>query len=199
MSEICGDDHGFQSELVTFIPRLRAFARTLTGRHAAGEDLAQETVMRAWKARATFEPGTNMEAWLFRILRNAHVSGIRRNARTPQGELGLVEHTLAGVDDPSATVALNDLRQALNRLSDEQREALVLIGAGGWSYEEAAAHAGCAVGTMKSRVHRARRLLAAYVDGGLVRRDTLPASQALQSLIGQSDPPRRVAAGAEVR
>ena len=179
------DDDRFKAEMLVFIPRLRAFARTLTGRYAAADDLAQETVMRAWRARASFELGTNMEGWLFRILRNAHISGLRRDRMTtdwgPRADEA--ERNLPSIDDPSATVHLNDLRQALNRLTREQREALVLVGASGWSYEEAAEHAGCPVGTMKSRVFRARRILATYVEQGCITRDGIPASQAAPTLM----------------
>lgn len=179
------DDERFKTEMLAYIPRLRAFARTLTGRYAAADDLAQETVLRAWRSRASFELGTNMEGWLFRILRNVHISGIRRDRWTTDWGPGAdeAERSLTSVDDPSAGVRLNDLRQALNRLSEEQREALVLVGASGWSYEEAAEHAGCPIGTMKSRVFRARRTLAAYVEQGHVARDGVPASQAMPRLM----------------
>ena len=177
------DEDRFRTELLSYVPRLRAFARALAGSVAAGEDLAQDTVLRAWRARGSFTLGTNMEGWLFRILRNLHISGVRSaSARSARLSSEAAVEGLVAVDDPSAGVALNDLRLALNRLSPEQREALILIGASGWSYEEAAAHAGCPVGTMKSRVFRARRTLASHLDSGTVQRDLHSASTALARL-----------------
>lgn len=183
----------FRSDLIQYVPRLRAFARTLAGDHAMGEDLAQETVMRAWRARESFTPDSNMEAWLFRILRNLNISRLRRSKRAVEEDLELSSWRLAAHDDPSAGVSLNDLRQAMNRLPPEQREALVLIGAGGWSYEEAAAYAECPLGTMKSRVFRARRALAAFIEDGRVLRDTVRAGDAMGKLL------RRVAKAESAR
>lgn len=182
-----GDEDRFKDELISFVPRLRAFACALARSHAAGEDLAQETVMRAWRGRDGFTPGTNMEAWLFRILRNLHISGLRRGKRSPVLEMDGRVETVAGADDPGAGLQLNDLRRALNRLPVEQREALILVGASGWSYEEAAAHAGCPLGTMKSRVFRARRTLAANIDSGQVLRDTDTPPDALASMMAMAD------------
>lgn len=182
-----GDEDRFKDELISFVPRLRAFACALARSHAAGEDLAQEAVMRAWRGREGFTPGTNMEAWLFRILRNLHISGLRRGKRSPVLEMDGRVEAVAGADDPGAGLQLNDLRRALNRLPVEQREALILVGASGWSYEEAAAHAGCPLGTMKSRVFRARRTLAANIDNGQVIRDTDAPPDALTSMMALAD------------
>ena len=173
----------FRSDLIGYVPRLRAFARTLAGDYAHGEDLAQEAVMRAWRARDSFTPGTNMEAWLFRILRNQHISRLRQSKRAVEEDLELSSWRLAGPDDPSAGVLINDLRQAMNRLPPEQREALVLVGAAGWSYEEAAAYVECPVGTMKSRVFRARRALADLIAEGRVLRDSVRAGDAMGKLL----------------
>ena len=173
----------FRADLIGYAPRLRAFGRTLTGEHALGEDLAQEALARAWRSRTTFQPGTNMEAWLFRILRNLHVSGLRRAKRGKEEDLELSGWRLAAVDDPSASVSLNDVRRALNRLPPDQQEALVLVGAGGWSYEDAAAYARCPLGTMKSRVFRARRALVAAVEEGRVLHDAVRACDAMGKLL----------------
>ncbi len=181
MSDV--EDARFRAELLRHTPRLRAFARTLARDHAAGEDLAQEAVMRAWRARDSFTPDSNMEAWLFRILRNAHISRMRQAKRAHEEDLELSSWRLAATDDPSAGVSLNDLRQAMNRLPPDQQEALVLVGAGGWSYEEAAAYAECPLGTMKSRVFRARRALAVYVAEGRVVRDAVKAGEAMGKLL----------------
>ncbi len=176
-------DAEFTSDLLRHVPRLRAFARFLTGEHARGEDLAQEALTRAWRGRHTFAAETNMEAWLFRILRNTHISGLRRSKRVLEEDLELSSWRLASNDDPGAGLKLNDLRRALNRLPPDQREALLLVGAGAWSYEEAAAYAECPVGTMKSRVFRARRALLAGVEGGHVLRDRVHARDAMDKLL----------------
>ena len=158
------DDAGFKRELVTLIPHLRAFARTLTGDPTAADDLAQDAMMKAWDARASYQMGTNMKAWTFMILRNQFYSEKRRSWRQSQLDQEAAERTLVAVDDPEAPVALDELRMALNTLPEEQREALILVGAGGFAYEEAAAICDCAVGTVKSRVFQARDVLAAWFD-----------------------------------
>ena len=119
-------------------------------------------MLKAWDARASFEMGTNMKAWTFMILRNQFYSEKRRSWRQSQLDQEAAERTLVAVDDPEAPVALDELRQGLAMLPPEQREALILVGAGGFAYEEAAAICDCAVGTVKSRVSRARRALAGH-------------------------------------
>ena len=150
----------FKRELVALIPHLRAFARTLTGEQASADDLAQDALMKAWDARASYQMGTNMKAWTFMILRNQFYSEKRRSWRQTQLDQDAAERTLVAVDDPQAPVALDELRLGLGMLPAEQREALILVGAGGFAYEEAAEICGCAVGTVKSRVSRARRAAA---------------------------------------
>jgi RNA polymerase sigma-70 factor, ECF subfamily len=139
----------FKKELVTLIPHLRAFARTLTGDQASADDLAQDALMKAWDARASYQMGTNMKAWTFMILRNQFYSEKRRSWRQTQLDQEAAERTLVAVDDPEAPVALDELRLGLGMLPAEQREALILVGAGGFAYEEAADICGCAVGTVK--------------------------------------------------
>ena len=165
------DDNAFKKELVPLIPHLRAFARTLCGDPAAADDLAQDAMMKAWDARASFEMGTNMKAWTFMILRNQFYSEKRRSWRQSQLDQEAAERTLVAVDDPEAPVALDELRQGLAMLPAEQREALILVGAGGFAYEEAAEICDCAVGTVKSRVSRARRALHGILDSGAYDRD----------------------------
>ena len=159
----------FKRELVALIPHLRAFARTLAGEPAAADDLAQDAMMKAWDARASYQMGTNMKAWTFMILRNQFYSEKRRSWRQSQLDQEAAERTLVAVDDPEAPVALDELRQGLGMLPAEQREALILVGAGGFAYEEAAEICGCAVGTVKSRVSRARRALQAILEAGRLR------------------------------
>ena len=177
----------FKSELVALIPHLRAFARTLCGDAAAADDLAQDAVMKAWDARASYQMGTNMKAWTFMILRNQFYSEKRRSWRQTQLDQEAAERTLVAIDDPSAPLALDELRQALGMLPSEQREALILVGAGGFAYEEAAEICGCAVGTVKSRVSRARRALQAILEQGDYRRDGLPASDAMRSILSDAE------------
>ena len=181
------DDGAFKAELVTLIPHLRAFARTLTGDPTSADDLAQEAMMKAWDARASYQMGTNMKAWTFMILRNQFYSEKRRSWRQSQLDQEAAERTLVAVDDPEAPVALDELRQALKTLPEEQREALILVGAGGFAYEEAAEICGCAVGTVKSRVSRARRALQATLERGGYDRDGKAAGDAMRSILGEAD------------
>jgi RNA polymerase sigma-70 factor, ECF subfamily len=181
------DDEGFKRELVTLIPHLRAFARTLTGDATAADDLAQDAMMKAWDARASYQMGTNMKAWTFMILRNQFYSEKRRSWRQSQLDQEAAERTLVAVDDPEAPVALDELRQALNTLPEEQREALILVGAGGFAYEEAAEICQCAVGTVKSRVSRARKALQATLERGGYDRDGRAAGDAMRSILADAD------------
>jgi RNA polymerase sigma-70 factor, ECF subfamily len=180
-------DEAFRRELVGLIPHLRAFARTLCGDPTAADDLAQDAMLKAWDARASFEMGTNMKAWTFMILRNQFYSEKRRSWRQSQLDQEAAERTLVAVDDPEAPVALDELRQGLAMLPIEQREALVLVGAGGFAYEEAAAICECAVGTVKSRVSRARRALQAILESGAYTRDGSAAGEAMSSILAHAE------------
>jgi len=180
-------DNIFRKELVALIPHLRAFARTLTGDPTAADDLAQDAMMKAWDARASFQLGTNMKAWTFMILRNQFYSEKRRSWRQSQLDQEAAERTLVAVDDPEAPVALDELRQGLAMLPPEQREALILVGAGGFAYEEAADICGCAVGTVKSRVSRARKALQSILEEGAYDRDGLSAGDAMRSILADAE------------
>jgi len=180
-------DAAFRRELVGLIPHLRAFARTLCGDPTAADDLAQDAMLKAWDARASFEMGTNMKAWTFMILRNQFYSEKRRSWRQSQLDQEAAERTLVAVDDPEAPVALDELRQGLAMLPIEQREALVLVGAGGFAYEEAAAICECAVGTVKSRVSRARRALQGILESGAYTRDGSSAGEAMSSILAHAE------------
>lgn len=180
-------DRSFKTELVALIPQLRAFARSLTGDPTAADDLAQDAMVKAWDARASFEMGTNMKAWTFMILRNQFYSEKRRSWRQSQLDQEAAERTLVAIDDPSAPVALDELRMGLAMLPAEQREALVLVGAGGFAYEEAALICGCAVGTVKSRVSRARRALLEILQRGDYVRDGASAGDAMGSILAQAE------------
>jgi len=155
----------FRTELLGLIPFLRAFARSLCGNQEAADDLAQETLVKAWQSRDTFIPGTNLKAWLFTILRNQFYSDRRRAWRQAPWDQEAAERIPGGGSDQSWAAELSDTARALRCLSDEQREALILVGAGGFSYEDAARICSCAVGTVKSRVARARKALIAILEG----------------------------------
>ncbi len=155
----------FKSLLAGEIPHLRAFARGLCGRPDAADDLVQETMLKAWAARDRFEPGTNLRAWTFVILRNVFLTEMRRNRFKGEYDEGVAERTLTTAAGQEAPIHLADMHRALMTLAPERREALLLVGAGGFSYEEAAAITGCAVGTIKSRVGRARAALTALLAG----------------------------------
>ena len=147
-----------EDQILACLPQLRAFARSLTRDRDQADDLVQDAIVRAITAANQFTPGTNFKAWIFTIARNLYFNSFRHKPLTrPLNSSDLETHGTA----PTQQVGLDyqDFRRAFNELPAEQREALVLIGADGFKYEEAAAIAGCAVGTMKSRVSRARREL----------------------------------------
>ena len=177
----------FKRDLVGLIPHLRAFARTLCGDAAAADDLAQDAILKAWDARSRFQTGTNMKAWTFMILRNQFYSEKRRSWRQSQLDQEAAERTLVAIDDPASPIALDELRLALDMLPMEQREALVLVGAGGFAYEEAAEICGCAVGTVKSRVSRARKAVQGVLERGAYDRDGKPAGEAMRSILADAE------------
>ena len=154
-----------QNGAMELIPFLRAFARSLCGNPDIADDLAQETLVKAWQSRATFAPGTNLKAWLFTILRNQFYSDRRRAWRQAPWDQDAAERIPGASEEQSWAAELSDTARALTSLSDEQREALILVGAGGFSYEAAAQICNCAVGTVKSRVARARKTLIGILEG----------------------------------
>ena len=181
-------DSDFKVLLAGVLPQLRAFGRTLSGDRDLADDLVQETMLKAWAARDRFEAGTNMRAWTFIILRNLFLSQMRRNRFRGEWDDVVAERILSAPAGQDAHVALGDLQRALQYLPESQREALILIGAGGFGYEEAAEICGVAVGTIKSRVARGRVALEAVMTGGdLPSRRTDPKSQtsALDTIIDQ--------------
>jgi len=155
----------FRRELTQVVPHLRAFARGLCGRPDYADDLVQEALLKAWAARDSFRPGTSMRSWTFVILRNVFLSEARRNRFRGDYDPDAAERLLSRSADQEDGLHLGDLRSAMMQLSPERRQALLLVGAAGFSYEEAADIAQCAVGTMKSRVARARRALEDMMDG----------------------------------
>ncbi|MBX9738437.1 MAG: sigma-70 family RNA polymerase sigma factor [Beijerinckiaceae bacterium] len=148
-----------KSDLLSAIPNLRAFAVSLCGNPDRADDLVQETLVKAWSNLGSFVEGTNMPAWLFTILRNIYYSEYRKRRREVSDSEGTIAARLATAPAQNGHMDFLDFREALQKLPADQREALVLIGASGMSYEEAAGICNCAVGTMKSRVNRARNRL----------------------------------------
>lgn len=159
-------DTEFRTGLFAVLPHLRAFARGLCGSADQADDLAQEAVVKAWAARARFEPGTSLRAWTFTILRNHFLNERRKAGREVPWDAQLAERTLIEPARQEEGLHLSDLERALLRLPAERREALLLVGAGGFSYEEAAAICHVATGTMKSRVARGRAALSAIMNSG---------------------------------
>ena len=184
------DDREFKRDLAELIPFLRAFARSLCGNAAAADDLAQETLLKAWKSRDRFEPGTNLKAWTFMILRNHFYSEKRRDWRQAAWDQEKAERTLTAASDPGAVLELDELRRALAQIPEEQREALILVGAGGFAYEEAANICGCAVGTIKSRVNRARKALEGVLASGDFAKsgdDGVNADGAMEAILNEAN------------
>lgn len=149
----------FKRDLLATLPSLRAFAFSLAGRHDKADDLVQDTIMKAWAKQDSFELGTNIKAWLFTILRNEFYSQMRKRGREIQDSDGLFTERMSVHPSQYGHMDLTDFKAALDQLPSDQREAVILIGASGFSYEEAAEICDCAVGTMKSRVSRARTRL----------------------------------------
>ena len=181
----------FEADLTALIPHLRAFGRSLCGAAAEGDDLAQEALAKAWASQARFEPGTNLKAWTFMILRNQFYSNKRRDWRSTQLDPEVAERTLVASDNPTGGLELDELRRAIGMLPAEQREALILISAGGLSYEEAADITGVAIGTVKSRVSRARDRLALIYAEGVIVQDHQPPHAAMAAILAQAEHLRR--------
>ncbi|MEN0040271.1 MAG: sigma-70 family RNA polymerase sigma factor [Pseudomonadota bacterium] len=149
----------FKADLLEVIPNLRAFALSLTKAADKADDLVQETLLKAWNKHHLFQPGTNLKAWTFTIMRNEFYSQMRKRGREVQDSEGVLASQMASHPEQQGHMDLEDFKNALEGLPEDQREALVLIGANGFSYEEAAEIVGVAVGTIKSRVSRARSRL----------------------------------------
>jgi RNA polymerase sigma-70 factor (ECF subfamily) len=166
---VTGQSSHLRDELTRSIPNLRAFAMSLCGNATRADDLAQETLVKAWAKLSLFEEGTNLKAWLFTILRNVFYSEQRKRKREVEDADGLLSERLAVHPEQHGHMDVSDFLIALQQLPSDQREALILVGAEGFTYEEVAVISGCAVGTVKSRVNRARRRLSNIL--GLERTD----------------------------
>jgi len=184
-------DDEFKEQLGAVIPHLRAFGRSLSGSRDLADDLVQETLLKAWAARKRFQAGTNMRAWTFIILRNLFLSQMRRARFKGEWDELTASKILAAPASQDRHIELSDMQRALMHLPQPQREALILVGAGGFAYEEAAEICGCAVGTIKSRVARGRVALEGLLTSGKLpsRRQhrTDPNKSALQTIMGEVD------------
>ena len=156
----------FKDGLIREIPNLRAFAASLSGSMQLADDLVQDTLLKAWGNSEKFEPGTSLRAWLFTILRNTYYSLYRKRGREVQDSEGTYAERMATHGNQESHLDLADFRKALAKLPEEQREVLIMVGATGLSYEEAAEICGVAIGTIKSRVNRARTKLAELLSIG---------------------------------
>ena len=153
-------DPPIRDSMLAAVPSLRAFAISLCGNVDRADDLVQETLLRALANIHSFQPGTNMPAWMFTILRNLFRSEYRKRRREVEDPDGSYAETLKTRPEQIGRVEFREFGEALSKLPQDQREALILVGASGFSYEETADICGCAVGTIKSRVNRARTRLA---------------------------------------
>jgi len=159
-----GSQSEFHTQLVALVPKLRIQALALTRNRAAAEDLVQDAVANALAAQDSFTPGTNFAAWMHRILRNRFISTLRKQRETTDIE-DLPSSAFAVGAAHEDRMVLKELSRALGRLPADQREALFMVVLQGMSYEEVAEATGCAVGTAKSRVFRARRQLQTWLAG----------------------------------
>jgi len=158
-------DAAARAAMLSTIPDLRAFAFSLCGSRDQGDDLVQETLLRAWAHLADFQEGTNMAAWLFTILRNHFVNECRRRRRWVEDVDGQFADKVTTVPEQTGWEISTDLRHALMRLPVHQRDAVIMVGAAGMTLEEAASICDCEIGTIKSRVHRGRARLAELMAG----------------------------------
>jgi RNA polymerase sigma-70 factor (ECF subfamily) len=155
----------FKAGLIENLPHLRAFAHLMARNHATAEDLVQDTVMRALAKRHQFKPGTNLKGWLIIILRNRFFNHVRKSSWKSEVSVERIQDMRSVDGGQEIAIELRDFKEAFQRLPATHREALILVGASGHSYEEAAEIADCPVGTMKSRVSRARAELERQLHG----------------------------------
>jgi RNA polymerase sigma-70 factor, ECF subfamily len=188
-------DKIFRDNLLAIIPHLRSFARGLCGNRDLADDLAQDAMTRAWAARTSFQPGTNFRAWIFMILRNQFYTTIRKNSRMVSWDPEIAERLLVVNASQHDRINVEDVAKALQKLSAEQREVLMLIGANGMSYDEAAEVMGCAIGTIKSRLARGRVALSVLINGPENLTDGAESVEPVKTqALPRADAPRRHAA-----
>ena len=181
-----GEKNDPRENIVTHIPALRAFAISLTRNHATADDLVQDTIVKAWTKIALFTPGTDLKAWMFTILRNTYFSDRRKRQREVADLDGIHAAKLSEKPAHDGRLAFNEFLVAFHQLSPEHREVLVLVGANGYSYEQAAQMTGVATGTAKSRANRARARLCELLgmtgpEDALVQTDRVTLAVVVQS------------------
>jgi RNA polymerase sigma-70 factor (ECF subfamily) len=186
----------FSQRLVAIIPALRAFARGLCGRADLADDLVQEALAKAWAARDRYLADTNFKAWMFTILRNHYYSWCRKQRRVAPWDPDAAERLLVCEPAQHGHMELAELAAGMQTLPPQQREALVLVGAGGFAYEEVAEIVGCAVGTVKSRVARGRTALRAFLESqqsapGNARPTSAEANASIFEELNRLDPKAR--------
>lgn len=174
----------FRQLLVGYLPHLRAVARSLTGHRDRADDLVNDAILKALSAEAQFQPGTNLKAWLMTILRNHYINGLRRRRIEVETVDEIPESALPSAPNQEHVVEMHEVAAALQRMSVEHREILVLVSAAGLSYEEAATVCGCAVGTIKSRLNRARSELKRVLENSRGRADAHSPSVGARHAVG---------------
>ena len=180
-------DTEFKALLAGVIPHLRAYGRSLSGNPDLADDLTQDTMVKAWASRERFERGTSIKAWTFVILRNTFLSQMRRNKFVGEYDETAVERTMSTPANQEDSGEMADLQRGLMELPQDQREALILVGASGFSYEDAAAICGCAVGTIKSRVGRARAALTTMIETGTIPERSIDDPAAHRAILEELD------------
>ena len=176
-----------RDDILASVPSLRAFAISLSGNGDRADDLVQETLLRALANIDSFQPGSNLPAWLFTILRNLFRSDYRKRRREVEDAEGNYAKTLKSQPGQNAHLEFEEFRAALDKLPQDQREALILVGASGFSYEDAAAICGCAVGTIKSRVGRARAALTTMIETGTIPERSIDDPAAHRAILEELD------------
>lgn len=156
-------DESFGDQMVAQMPYLRAFAISLCGSHSLADDLVQDALVKAWSHADSFQPNTNLRAWLVTILRNTYFSAYRKRSREVQDSDNALAQQIPVKGGQESALTLADVQAALDKLAPEHKEILLMIGITELSYEEAAEICGVAIGTVKSRLNRARAKLAEHL------------------------------------
>lgn len=172
-------------QIVALVPALRAFAISLSGNGDRADDLVQETMVRAFANISSFQPDSNLPAWLFTILRNHFRSDYRKRRREVEDADGSYAKTLKTQPAQNAHLEFEEFCVALQKLDPDQRDALMLVGASGFSYEDAGLICGCPIGTIKSRVNRARKKLGELL--GIEVHEDIGPDDVMQAVMTSSD------------
>jgi RNA polymerase sigma-70 factor (ECF subfamily) len=180
-------EDSFGDQIVAQMPYLRAFAISLCGSHSLADDLVQDALVKAWSHADSFQPNTNLRAWLVTILRNTYFSGYRKRSREVQDSDNLLAQQIPVKGGQESALTLADVQAALDRLAPEHKEILLMIGIAELSYEEASEICGVAIGTVKSRLNRARAKLAEHL--GLLASSDIDTDRTVSDLAAR--PPSR--------